>query len=236
MSEAPDDKIRALSADDSVSVGRPRPKLSVSDMEAVRQEQKDKARYKIEVMFSRHRSSLAHKPSPLMLIIWESGKRLHGGGDQKMYWCGYQDCGKPLSSDNFGYMHVVCPHCQREMFLDPEAKAAHVKSLRQDNRRSDGLDRLPFVVGEKLANLTPPKLAELLEKTFYALEMQADIYIKFSPYEIRYDKLHETTADMNRLEKTRIQRQPVIYTLKAIRKDLASGADLRARFLAMITA
>ncbi len=66
--------------------------------------------------------------------------------------------------------------------------------------------------------------------------MQADIYIKFSPYEIRYDKLHETTADMDRLEKTRIQRQPVIYTLKAIRKDLAAGADLRARFLAMITA
>jgi hypothetical protein len=231
----PDDKIQALSADSAVSVGRPRPKLTAKEMQAIREEQKDKAKYKIEVMFSRHRSSLAHKPSPLMLVIWESGKRLHGGGDQKMYWCGYQDCGKPISSDHFAYMHTVCIHCQREMFLDPDAKKAHVKSLRQENRRSEGLDQMPFVVGEKLANLTPPNLAELLVKTWYALEGEADIYIKYSPYEIRYDKTNETTSDMDRLQKTRIQRQPVIYTLKAIRKDLAAGSDLKARFLAMIT-
>jgi len=239
----PDDKITALPAE--VAVGRPRGgsisgetqvKLTKEDLEAVRQRELDKAKYKIEVMFSRHRSSLAHKPSPLMLQIWESGKRLHGGGDQKMYWCGYNDCGKPISSDDFAYMHTVCRHCQRELFLDPAAKGAHVSSLRKENRRSDGLERLPYVVGEKLANLTPPNLAELLVKTWYALEGDADVYLKYSPYEIRYDALHETTADIDKLEKARVQRQPLIYTLKAIRKDLANGADLKARFLAMITA
>lgn len=232
----PDISVQPLSADDLVSVGRPRPKLTEADIKAIQEEQKDKARYKIEVMFSRHRSSFLNKPSPLMLLIWESGKRLHGGGDQKMYWCGYEDCSKPITSDDFAYMHVVCRHCQRELFLDPEAKAAHVRSLRREGRRSDGLDALPYVVGEKLANLTPPKLAELLERTWYALDGQADIYVKYSPYEIRYDKLHETTSDMDRLEKARVQRQPLIYTLRSIRKDLANGADLRARFLAMITA
>jgi hypothetical protein len=236
MIELPDIRIRPLSPDNRVAVGKPRPSLTAEDVKAIQEEQKDKAKYKIEVMFSRHRSSLSHKPSHLMLLIWESGKRLHGGGDQKMYWCGYGDCAKPITSDDFGYMHVVCRHCQREMFLDPDARAAHVASLRRERRNSDGLDRLPCVVGEKMANLTPPNLAELLVKTWYALEGQADVYIKFSPYEIRYDKLHETTSDMDRLEKTRVQRQPVIYTLRAIRKDLASGADLKSRFVAMVTA
>ena len=87
----------------------PRPKLTVEEMVAFDQEQKLRAKYEIELIFSRHRSTLAHKPSPVMLIIWESGRRFHGGGDQKMYWCGYKDCGKPISSDNFAYMHVVCP-------------------------------------------------------------------------------------------------------------------------------
>lgn len=231
----PDDKIRPLSAD-SIAVGRPRPKLTTKEMEAAKEAEKDKSKYKIEIIFSRHRSSLAHKPSPLMLLIWESGKRLHGGGDQKMYWCGYEDCGKPISSDYFAYMHVVCPHCQREMFLDPESKGVHIQSLKKERRASDGIERMPIVVGEKLANLTPPNLADLLVKTWYELEGEADIYLKYSPYEIRYDAVHETTKDMDNLEKVRIKRQPLIYTLKAIRKDLANGADLRARFLAMITA
>jgi hypothetical protein len=210
--------------------------LTRRDRAALEDEQKDKAKYKIEVIFSKHRSPALHKPSPLMLLIWESGKRLHGGGDQKMYWCGYNDCGKPISSDHFAYMHVVCPHCQREMFLDPDSKKAHVESLRRENRRSEGLERLPYVVGEKMANITPPDLAGLLVHTWHQLEGKADVYLKYSPHEIRYDKIHETSKDIDRLDKVRIQRQPLIYTLAAIRKDLAAGADLKKRFLGMITA
>jgi len=232
---APDEKITALSAD-SVAVGRPRPKLTVDDMEAAKQEELDKAKYKIEVIFSRHRSSRAHTPSPFMLLMWESGKRLHGGGDQKMYWCGYRDCGKLLTSDDFAYMHVVCRHCQREMFLDPSAKGAHVKSVKHEGRNSEGIEQMPFVVGEKMANLTPPNLAELLVRTWYLLDGNADLYLKYSPYEIRYDAKNETVQAMDNLEKVRVQRKPLIYTLKAIRKDIGAGADLKARFLAMITA
>lgn len=171
-----------------------------------------------------------------MVLIWESGKRFHGGGDQKMYWCGYNDCDKPLSSDLFAYMHVVCPHCNREIFLDPKAKQAHVKSLIEQGKNPDSMRRMPYVVGERLANLTPPKLAELLEKTWRNLDSNADIYLKYSPYEIRYDPLHDNeTKTVDNLERVRIQRQPVIYTLKNIMKDLHAGADLRGRLLSMIT-
>jgi phage FluMu protein Com len=215
--------------------GAPERKVTVEELEAFDAAQKLKAKYKIEIIFSRHRSTLAHKPSPIMLLIWESGKRFHGGGDQKMYWCGYQDCGKPLSSDNFAYMHVVCPKCKREQFLDPDAKATHAKSVERSGGDSRGILRMPLVVGEKLANLIPAKLSELLEKTWRDLDGDADIYLKYSPFEIRYDSKHETVADLDRLDKVRVQRQPLIYPLKNIIKDMSAGADLRTRLLAMIT-
>lgn len=194
-----------------------------------------KARYKIEVMFSRHRSSLSHVPSPLMLLIWESGKKLHGGGDQKMYWCGYEDCGKPFSSDNFGFAHVVCPHCKKEQFLDRDTQRKHIDYVKEEGKDCSTLAKMPVVVGEKLARLTPPKLAELLEKTFYSLNGDADIYLKYSPFEIRYNAKFEKTSDIDNLDKVRVQRTPLIYPLKNIIKDMVAGADLKKRFLGMIT-
>ncbi len=215
---------------------KPKPKITVAEMEAVKKELGLRAQYKIEILFSRHRSPNLMKPSPLMLLIWESGKRFHGGGDQKMYWCGYSNCDMPVSSELFAYMHVVCPHCNRELFLDPKSKQAHVKSMQDRGLNPDDMRGIPYVVGERLANLTPPKLAELLEKTWRKLNGDADIYLKFSPYEIRYDpKYDDNSRTIDNLERVRLQRQPVIYTLKNILVDLAAGAELRTRLLAMIT-
>lgn len=213
----------------------PKPKLTVEEMETFDTEQKLRAKYKVELIFSRHRSTLPNKPSPVMILIWESGRRFHGGGDQKMYWCGYKDCGKPISSDNFAYMHVVCPVCHREQFLDPDSRELHAQSLLKNGGNTQGIRSMPIVVGEKLANLVPAKLAELLEKTWRDLNGDADIYLKYSPFEIRYDSAHETAKDLAKLDMVRVQRQPLIYPLKNIIKDLGAGADLRKRILAMIT-
>jgi hypothetical protein len=221
---------------DRISVGRPKLVVTKEDTSLFQQGNVDKAKYKIEVLFHSKRSSLAHKPTAVMLLIWESGKRLHGGGDEKMYWCGYPDCGKPIPSDDFGYLHVVCRHCARELFLDYEARLSHLKSLRKEGRSSPGIEKLPFVIGERMANLTPPNLAALLEKTWYQLNSEADVYFKYSPKEIRYDIKSESTRNLDNLETVRIQRKPGIYTLASIRRDIANGADLKSRFLAMITA
>lgn len=194
-----------------------------------------RAKYKIEVIFSRHRSSLLHKPSPCMVQLWESGKKYHGGGDQKLYWCGYDDCCMPISSDNFAYMHCVCPSCHRELFLDQPSKEAHQRALLRDGRDPRELLQIPIVVGERMLNLTPPKLAEMLELTWRRLGGDADIYLKYSPLEIRYDVKHETSRDLDNLDQVRIQRQPLIYPLSRIMKDLNAGADLRGRFQAMLT-
>src|SRR5580692_8402641 len=73
-----------------------------------------KAKYKIEVMFA-HRRKL-HDVSAGALSIWESGAKLHGGGDTKIYWCPAKelkvsDCNGIIPDASNGYGHLVCPKC-----------------------------------------------------------------------------------------------------------------------------
>lgn len=234
----PDEPVSFVPAEERISVGRPRATVSVTeeDKKVFDKEDADKAKYKIEVTFDYRRSSLPHKPSPVAILIWESGRRLHGGGDEKMYWCGYSDCRKPIPTDDFGFMHLVCRHCQREQFPDPVTKRQHIDHLIKEGRPLNNIDKLPCVSGEIFANLTPSNLAELVAKTWYQLGGEADVYFKYARCKIRYDSVHETTKDMDNLERARIQRKPGSYTLSAIRKDIANGADLRRKFLAMIVA
>lgn len=195
----------------------------------------EKAKYKIELHFSRHRSPNRGALSSAMVLIWESGKRYHGGGDQKMYWCGYDDCGKPISSDNFAYMHVVCPKCHKEMFLDPKSREAHTQNMMERGLSPASLGKVKDVVGEKLVHLTPIDIATLLEKTWRQLDGDADIYIKFSPHDIRYHKEKNAVEIAEQLRSVRTARRPLIYPLKNIIKDLGAGASLHARFVALLT-
>ena len=219
-------------AEDRIAVGQPR--LTVVQLEAQKREIEERARYKIELHLGKDRTT--HGLCSGAVLIWESGRRLHGGGDEKMYWCGYPDCKKPMSTDNFAYMHVVCTACQREQFLDHYAKEAHIKEIRSQGKGSADIEKLPTVVGELFFKLPPPKIADLLAATFNDLQRNADIYLKFHPLDIRYAGRSETTADINRLELGRLRRDPLIYPLSRIVKDLVSGADLRGRILAMIEA
>jgi hypothetical protein len=203
--------------------------------ELVKEGKLTKAKYRIELVFSKHRSSAMHKPSPFALVIWESGKRLHGGGDQKMYWCGYNDCAKPLSSDNFAGFHVVCPSCKRELFLDSDSRMEHVKLLKKEGTPLNDIEKIPTVVGEYMFNLTPPDTASLIVRTWRSLGGDADVYLKWSPKEIRYDSLHATNKTIDSLTGVRLKRQPVMYTLKRIVDDLTAGADLKKRFLSFLT-
>src|SRR5579862_8352469 len=73
-----------------------------------------KAKYKIEVLFA-HKRKL-HALSAGALSIWESGTKLHGGGDTKMYWCPARkmkrsDCNGIIPDASNGYGHLVCPRC-----------------------------------------------------------------------------------------------------------------------------
>jgi|GEM_PF-1686045 len=201
------------------------------------QSQEIRAKYKIEIMFGKDRSISALKPSTGIITIWESGRRFHGGGDQKMYWCGYDDCKKPIMESNFAHFHTVCPSCSREQFLDPGSKKKHIDYLQKENRPTKEMSMMPCIVGERLFKLPPQKIADLLEKLWWELGGSADIYLKYHPTDIRYDMKHESTKTIDLLNKAREERRtPTIYPLKNIIKDTSAGASLNKRFFALVTA
>lgn len=195
-----------------------------------------KAKYKVEIQFGKNRSISALKPSTGVLLIWESGRRFHGGGDQQMYWCGYDDCAMPMSTDNFAQFSVVCPHCKRESFLDQNSKKFHLNEVRKTGGDVQSFRRMPIVYSEKFFKLTPAKIAELIERVWRSLGCNADIYLKYHPSDIRYQALHMTSKSIDQMEKARHLRGLHIYTLARILRDTSAGAEVRRRFLAFITA
>jgi hypothetical protein len=195
-----------------------------------------KAKYKVELQFGKNRSISTLKPSVGVMLIWESGKRFHGGGDQQMYWCGFDDCQFPMSTDNFGFYHVVCPTCNRENFLDKPSKDDHILEARRMGKNTASFKGMPIVFGERYFNLTPPKIADLIEKVWRRLGCNADIYIKYHPSDIRYRAMFETAKTQDDLEKARRLRGLLIYPLARILKDTSTGAEARKQFLKLVTA
>lgn len=193
-----------------------------------------KAKHKLEVMFGKRRTSSGL--NPVIVTIWESGKRFHGGGDEKMYWCGYPECGKPVVVGSFMVDDVVCPACHHRNFCDPQTKQTHVKNLRSRLRDTRQVEKTAVLVGERLMNLPLTKLASALAQYWRGLDCAADLYLKFHRTDLRYDALHEGSNAPTILGKARGDREPGIYTLKAILKDTASGKAVEDTFLAFLTA
>jgi hypothetical protein len=155
--------------------------------------------------------------------MWDNAAQLHGGGDAKLYIC--DDVRAPniigcrgvlpnnaLNSTN---SQVVCPHCCKVW-------------------------RAEELVGEVYYKLPIEKWADVLYQWFLALEMRADIRLK-------YNQTNRRTATERELEK-KLQgdileratdlrdKSSVIYPLRNIIKDTSAGADLRKRILAFLRA
>lgn len=222
---------RVVGVGDSVS-----PEVLERLLKDVKGSEQIKAKFKIEVHFGQDRSISALKPSTGALLVWESGKRFHGGGDDMMYWCGYEDCDTPFTSDNFAIYSVVCPSCMRESFLDGQSKSQHLLKARRQGASVESFKAMPVVTNTRLFKSTPPKIAELIEKVWRKLGCNADIYLKYHPSDIRYKSLERSASSIDELRRARELRGLHIYPLARILKDTQAGADPRRRFLAFITA
>lgn len=175
-----------------------------------------KAKYKIEVLFAHTRSS--HTNAAGALSIWESGTKLHGGGDTKMYWCPgkelkLSDCTGFIPDASNGYGHLVCPRCQKVWSGDQ-------------------------VFGEIFYRLDAWKWAQVLLKHYAFLEHNADVYLKYPRIDLRVASRQEQAKQLmgEKLAKARIERQQYIYPLRNIITDTSAGSDLLTRFHAFLTA
>lgn len=178
--------------------------------------EKKTAKYKIEIFFSEKRTGRGHYPG--ILSIWESGNRLHGGGDTKMYECpgkalGRSSCTGFIPDASNGYGFLVCPRCQ-------------VVWKGED------------VIGERLARLNSRGWAELVLQFYVRLDHNADIYLKYPREDLRVAAKREQEKQWmgEKLSKVRGRRVRYIYPLNRIVKDCSAGADILGRFYAFLTA
>jgi hypothetical protein len=200
--------------------------FSKEEQEAIRQrmsaidllmkDQEGKGKYKIELFFTSARSLT--KPTPGVISFWESGSRLHGGGDAKIYICPgkmrkIKDCEAFIPDSGNASAVLFCPKCGT--------------SWKGDD-----------VIGEHIARLSMKQWAALLVHYFTRMELNADIYVKHSKDDIRTVAMLETAKSKGgeALNKVRNKRAVVIYPLKNIIKDTAAGSDLYSRFTALLTA
>ena len=179
-------------------------------------EEKNLAKYKIEILFGRGYSP--NKPSHGGMSFWESGSKLHGGGDTIMHLCPgkdlkVNDCEAFIPDASHGYGFLVCPSCHTAWEGEK-------------------------VGGQILCRLTAQGWTQVVLKYFMKLEMKADIYVKYHPDDIRSAAaLEQGKQHMGELLLgARRSRQPRIYPLKNIIKDMSAGATLEGRILAFLRA
>jgi hypothetical protein len=178
-------------------------------------EQKQTAKYKLELFLGKARSMT--KPVPGMLSFWESGSQLHGGGDAKVYICPGKHIGKneceaviPFALNAYGF--CVCNKCGEAW--DAEK-----------------------VIGEVFGRHSMRQWSELLMIYMRKLDMNCDIYLKHSPDDIRSvamrEQEHQHGGEL--LAKAR-KRALHIYPMSHIIKDTSAGADLTNRIFTFLTA
>ena len=189
-----------------------------------------RAKWKIQVWIKSDRS--VHKPIAFTLSFWESGKRLHGGGDESAFICrrrtnaprpamppflalgGKSPFKNPVHADGCGSIipgdiasggFTVCPDC----------------GMRWDTEH----------IGDSIFYRVPVETAAVvITEWFRRLNSDCDIFVKFRPEDVR--------VKMMGLEYgTHIAMQLkglMIYPLARIIQDTTAGASLESRFKAML--
>jgi len=184
-----------------------------------------RAKYKIQIVFTTERSTW--KPMAYSLSFWESGKRLHGGGDECMFICrrhadaprlapfaavqGFkrtptdQGCGYLIPGDGPDGL-LVCPHC--------------------------GATHKTTEVGDSIFyRTTAQRCAGILAEWWRKLNCDADIYAKHRDDDPRTQAM----AKVFGWQAARLRRGLVIYPLANILKDTAAGAEVEGRFKVFVT-
>lgn len=213
----------------------PREKVALKLVEGIQQHAAEAhARYKIEIQFDKGRTRLG--PNVAVIMLWESGKQLHGGGDQLLFWCGNRQCQRAVSAECIEGIWGVCPHCKVRQFMNVDDRRAAFRAPHELKLSAQELEQIPVLDTKKYFKLQTRKVASWCAKLWRELDCSADIYLKFHPSDIRYSALHDEGRSIDILERARTTRLPSVYPLRNILRDTASGADLAKRFFAFLTA
>lgn len=189
-----------------------------------------RAKFKLEVQFGKGRAGRgirSAQPFAGVMSAWLSGSKFHGGGDEKIFEC--PGCGAWILPHQITQRTVVQKVNGRDveefMSLSYCGECAKIWKSEQ-------------TIGERLYKLTEQNWAFAILKMFQRLEMDADIYLKYHPIDIRYKTMMEMARNRGgeELAKAKKNRGLHIYPLKNIIKDTKHGSDLYGRIRAFINA
>lgn len=183
-----------------------------------------RAKYKVEVHFGKGRTSRG-QPFAGAISLWLSGTKFHGGGDEKLYECPREDCGTLIMPGQ----------------IDQKTVMVEGKSQFRSVSVCSGCGTTWFseqTTGERLLKLTEQDWAFAILRQLQKLELNCDLYAKYSPTDIRYQTAMEMARNRGgeEIAKARKNRGLFIYPLKNIIKDSKHGADLYKRIRAFINA
>jgi hypothetical protein len=189
-----------------------------------------KATYKLEVHFGKNRVGRglkAAQPFAGAIALWVSGSKLHGGGDEKLYECPRPECEGLIHPEQLGGAPVRDKDT-KEMREVPVGHCGHCNSIWPAEK----------MCGERLIKLTEQDWAFAILKMFIRLKMDADIYLKFHPTDIRYQTAMEMARNRGgeAIALAKKNRGLAIYPLKNIIKDTKHGAELYTQFRKFINA
>jgi hypothetical protein len=170
------------------------------------------AKFKLEIQFGKNRTS-SGQPFAGVVTMWLSGTKLNGGGDEKVYECPNPRCGQLILPHQIDNNRSICPHC-------------------------GNIWKSEDTIGERFFKLTDQNWAHAVLQMFSKVDMNADIYLKYHPTDIRYQTAMELARDRGGEEvaKARKNRGLFIYPLANIIRDTKNGSDLYKRIRIFINA
>jgi hypothetical protein len=216
-----------VASEAEIQEGYRRLRLKLED-EAEKQKEKlaKKAGHKIQLWFKSDRK--LHGDVAFSLSFWESGKRMHGGGDEMMFVCrrhvqapkvqpfevvspktkaGPRGCDGLIPGGLVQAGRVICPHCQTHHHTEQIGDSIFYRT-------------------------TMSKAADILAYWWRKLNCDADIYVKYTPADPRVILMGRAVG----LEKARRLKGLTVYPLERIIKDTAAGSTVESRFKALLTA
>ena len=184
-----------------------------------------RAKYKLEIHFGKGRTSRG-RPFAGAVTTWLSGTKLHGGGDEKVYECPGPQCG-----------NLILPHQIKPGWRKGKSGGEYMTSMSICGYCGNVWESSE-TIGERFFKLTEQDWAFAILRRFRKVGMDADLYLKFHPSDIRYQTAMELARNRGGEEvaKARMSRGLHIYPLTNIIKDCKNGSDLYGRIRAFINA
>lgn len=191
-----------------------------------------RARWKMQIWIKSERS--IRKPLSFTLSVWESGKRLHGGGDESAFFCKRKP-GAARPKAPFAASSIHQKHFKREPQASGCGGVIPGEAIRVSQALCPhcGLQWDTEQIADAIFYQVPvEKAAEILANWFRELNSDADIYAKYRDDDIRTKMMAQSYG----IKKARELKGLTIYPLHRIIKDTAAGATVESRIKAFLLA